>query len=431
MNDLVIVGGGLGGYTAALAAARERPDSAVTVLTRGDEFAHLTGTIDVLGYMADERWPVVTPERRMGELPENHPYTRLGEACVTEALSLFDNVTGDHYAGGETNALLMTPTGRITPTSRYPAGMAGGLVSDTRETLLVGFQELSAFDAYYLADTFDDQLPYTVTGESISLDIALSEPLSESFANALDGDDSDRVRPEDDQPETRKPPEETFDSPLEALVETLREKLDVEHRLGLPAVLGLDDHRHVRETIEEQLSVDVFEIPIGHPHLGGQRLERLLEERLTAHDVTIESVSIDGFEHRGDKIQRIECEQDGESVTYSGHEFVLATGGLETGGLVSDQTGVSEPVFDCYVPHPDDRTEWSVSAPLDDQPFASFGVSVDDQLRPLTERDTPLFANLRAVGPLLGGTNFATQKSRSGVAVVTGYAAGRTAIREG
>jgi glycerol-3-phosphate dehydrogenase subunit B len=309
--------------------------------------------------------------------------------------------------------------------------MAGGLVSDTRETLLVGFQELSAFDAYYLADTFDDQLPYTVTGESISLDIALSEPLSESFANALDGDDSDRVRPEDDQPETRKPPEETFDSPLEALVETLREKLDVEHRLGLPAVLGLDDHRHVRETIEEQLSVDVFEIPIGHPHLGGQRLERLLEERLTAHDVTIESVSIDGFEHRGDKIQRIECEQDGESVTYSGHEFVLATGGLETGGLVSDQTGVSEPVFDCYVPHPDDRTEWSVSAPLDDQPFASFGVSVDDQLRPLTERDTPLFANLRAVGPLLGGTNFATQKSRSGVAVVTGYAAGRTAIREG
>jgi glycerol-3-phosphate dehydrogenase subunit B len=436
MNDIVVIGGGLGGYMAALSAARERPHGQITLLTRDDEFAHHPGTIDVLGYVGDQRYPVVTPERRMNELADEHPYIRVGEQRSTEAFSLFDDVTDDHYKGTlEKNVLLMSPTGRVTPTSRYPAGMAAGLVSDSRETLVVGIQGLSEFDAYYLADTFDTQLPYTVNGESISLNVELSENPALSIARALDGDasQSDAARAtaatdDANQPDTRTSDEQTFETPLDELIERVREKLDIEQRLGLPAVLGLTDHRRIRETIQERLAVDVFEIPIGHPHIGGLRLERLLDARLRSHGVTVESVTVEGYEQRGDSIQRIECDQDGTAATYSGHGYILATGGLETGGLVSDRTGVREPIFDCHVSHPSDRAEWSAADLLDDQPFAEFGVTVDDQLRPQTERGTPEFSNLRAVGPLLGGTNFTAQKSRSGVAVITGYTAGMAAI---
>jgi len=62
-----------------------------------------------------------------------------------------------------------------------------------------------------------------------------------------------------------------------------------------------------------------------------------------------------------------------------------------------------------------------------DHPFTRFGVETDDRLRPLDARGEPVFDNLRAAGAVLGGYDFAAEKSGSGVSIATGYAAGRAA----
>ena len=106
---------------------------------------------------------------------------------------------------------------------------------------------------------------------------------------------------------------------------------------------------------------------------------------------------------------------------------MLATGGLVGKGVRSDRERAFEPIFDCHVPHPADRYDWFVDDVFGDQPYARFGLPVDRDLRPLDAGDALEFANLRAAGAVLGGYDFAAEKSGGGVSLATGYVAGRRA----
>jgi glycerol-3-phosphate dehydrogenase subunit B len=55
-------------------------------------------------------------------------------------------------------------------------------------------------------------------------------------------------------------------------------------------------------------------------------------------------------------------------------------------------------------------------------------VRTDDTLRPLDASGSVEFENLRAAGSVLGGYDFAAEKSGSGVSIATGHAAGRAAV---
>ena len=83
-TDIVVVGSGLAGMSAALTAAQS--GKKVTLLTHGvGTLAISSGCIDVLGYMNGVR--VVDPLESMEALPEEHPYRLIGGAeTVREAL---------------------------------------------------------------------------------------------------------------------------------------------------------------------------------------------------------------------------------------------------------------------------------------------------------------------------------------------------------
>jgi len=100
-------------------------------------------------------------------------------------------------------------------------------------------------------------------------------------------------------------------------------------------------------------------------------------------------------------------------------------------GVRSERERVFEPIFDCHVPHAADRYDWFVDDVFGDQPYARFGLPVDRDLRPLDASDEPEFSNLRAAGAVLGGYDFAAEKSGAGVSLATGYVAGRRAASEG
>jgi glycerol-3-phosphate dehydrogenase subunit B len=421
-SEVVVVGGGLAGATAALAAARGGADVRL-LANKKSTLRHASGLIDVLGYVpgADggRDGPVVDPLAAMSDLPEGHPYATVGVDAVREGLALFDDVAGEAYRGGHTgrNALVPTTGGTVKPTARYPAATAAGVASDDRPTLFVGFRRLTDFDGRMLAEGLAAAgVPFETVGAEVEFpgDLRADARLTR-YAKLLDEDD----------------PVEGGRGARAALARAVEPHLDGAERVGFPALLGDDRRDEVRAELSDRLGADVFEVPGGPPSLPGLRLEDLLFDALDEAGVGMSTGNpVVDYEARDGRLTGVEVDSEGRRVPYAAEEFVLATGGLVGKGLDSDREGVREPLFDCHVPHPADRYDWFVDDAFGDQPFARFGVVTDDRLRPLDADGEPEFENLRAAGGVLGGADVATEKSASGVSLASGLAAGRAAADE-
>jgi len=418
-SDVLVVGGGLAGLTGALSAAREGADVRL-VSYKQSTLRQASGLVDVLGYTPEGDGPLTDPFATIPSLPDRHPYRTVGVETVREALSLFDDAVptyeGDHT---DANALVPTHGGTVKPTARYPAGASAGLASDDRDTLLVGVEEMVDFDAPHVAAHLDAAgVPFDVRGETIRFpgDLRADAKVTR-YAKLLDTDGEVAVR-------GRKVPAR------DALAQRVNPLLESEARVGFPAILGDDEHAAVRAALEEKLGVDVFEVPMGPPSLPGLRLEDALFDALDDAGVSIETgnpvVDFDGE----DRVERVFVEKNGARIPNSADQYVLATGGFVGKGIESDREGVSEPIFDCHVPHAEDRYDWFETELFGDHAFARYGVATDDDLRPLDASERPEFDNLRAAGSVLGGYDFAAEKSGSGVSIATGYAAGQRAAQE-
>lgn len=407
-EDVIVIGGGLAGSISALSAARA--GASVRLISHKEStLRHASGLIDVLGYpVGEDGRPVVNPFDALDTLPDDHPYSVVGETGIREGLALFDELTGDLYVGEHTdrNALMPTQRGTVKPTARYPRSMAAGIGSDDREMLLVGFESLADFDAPLAADHLTAVgVPFEARGVTVQFPVDLR----------------------DDAKLTRFGRELERKETMTALAETIEPYLDDAERVGFSALLGKNDAAAVRDNLESHLGGPVFELPGGPPSLPGLRLEDRLFEALDAAGVHLSTgVPVVGHETDGNRVTSVLVDRGSPTPhPYHAEQFVLATGGLVGKGITSDRSGVAEPIFDCHVPHPEDRYDWFVGDAFGDHPFARFGVVPDGELRPIDAQGTPEYENLRAAGSVLGGANIAAEKSGSGVSLATGALAGR------
>ncbi len=446
-SDVLVVGGGLAGLSAAVAAARE--GAAVRLVSHKQcTLQQASGLVDALGYLPpveaaaddptatptagrtgsfDDRpdpvGPLVDPFGAVDRLPAGHPYRLVGAEAVREGLALFDDMV-DGYRGDHTdrNALVPTFGGTVKPTARYPAAAAAGLASDDRPTLVVGFRSLTDFDGRLAASRLEAAgVPFEVTGAEIGFGDSFRDDAGVTrYAHALDNDES-----LDGEPARAR---------LATAVEEAVDRADhAVERVGLPAVLGDEHPAAVRRALEEGLGVDVFEIPMGPPSLPGLRLEDQLYDALEDAGANYETgVPVVGAETTdgadgADRVVELVVDRQGTDVPYTADAVVLATGGLVGKGIDSDREGVREPILDCHVPHPGDRYEWFVDDAFGDQPFARMGVAADDRLRPVGADGDVQYDNVHVAGATLGGADVAREKSASGVSLATGLVAGREA----
>jgi glycerol-3-phosphate dehydrogenase subunit B len=413
-SETLVVGGGLAGCLAALGATRDGSDVRL-VSHKQSTLRQASGLIDVLGYQDGEL--VADPFTAIAETPAGHPYERVGVESVRKALSVFDEVI-PNYAGAHTdrNALVPTVDGTVKPTARYPRGTAPGLASRRESTLLVGFETVVDFDAPLAAAHLERAgVPFDVRGVTLTFPGKLRADADlPRYARVLESETAET--------------DSRGLAALEALAQAVRPHLDDAERVGFPAVLGDEHSGKVRKRLESQLGVSVFEVPMGPPSLPGIRLERALFDALDDAGVRIETGNpVVDFEATDGRIEHVLVERTHQQVPYSAEQFVLATGGLVGKGIDSDREGVTEPVFDCHVPHPDDRYDWFETDAFGDHPFARFGVEIDHEMRPLAADGATEFENLRAAGAVLGGADFAAEKSGSGISIATGYRAGTLA----
>ncbi|SMO52179.1 glycerol-3-phosphate dehydrogenase subunit GlpB [Halorubrum cibi] len=453
-SEVLVVGGGMAGITAAIAAAREGADTRL-VSHKASTLRQASGLIDALGYLPatepakplregpptagrnldpdewpDPEGPLTDPFEAIDRLPEDHPYRLVGADALREGLELFDDLVGDAYLGGHTdrNALVPTFGGSVKPTARYPASAAAGLASDDRPTLIVGFRSLTEYDARAFADRLAAaDVPFDVAGAEVEFAEAFrADAKITRLAKALDRD----------EPIDGTPAREAL---AKAVGPHLHDVVDEEggvdrvERVGFPAFLGDDHPAEVRADLGDRLGADVFEIPMGPPSLPGLRLEDLLYDALDDAGVRFETgTPAVGYAvtDAGDRIDHLVMDRKGSEVPYGAEAVVLATGGLVGKGLDSDRDGVREPVLDLHVPQPADRYEWFVDDAFGEQPYARFGVRPDERLRPLDETGEVAYGNIRVAGAVVGGADVAREKSASGVSLATGLVAGREAARE-
>ncbi|WP_423744954.1 glycerol-3-phosphate dehydrogenase subunit GlpB (plasmid) [Haladaptatus sp. SPP-AMP-3] len=417
-DDVVVVGGGIAGMATALSAARE--GAQVRLLSHKEStLRHASGLIDVLGY---DDGLVADPFEAISGLPDEHPYRIVGEEGIRDGLDLLDSVTD--YAGGHTdrNALVPTFGGRIKPTARYPKTSASGLASDDRDTLLVGFETVTDFDAPLAAERLSADVPFDARGVTVAFpgDFRTDARITR-LAHALD--ENERIERTRNGISTSLPVRT-------ALAERVESHLGGAERVGFPAMLGEERPGEVIASLEAELGADVFEVPMGPPSLPGMRLETAFHDALKDEGVrTTSGNPVVDFEG-DDELEAVVVERNGAEIPFYGDQFVLATGGLVGKGIDSTRERVSEPIFDCHVPAPEDRYDWSDPEAFGEHSFARFGVETDDELRVLDADGEPEFDNLRAAGGVLGGYDFAAEKSGSGVSLSTGVVAGRIASEQ-
>ncbi|WP_411963453.1 glycerol-3-phosphate dehydrogenase subunit GlpB [Haloferax sp. YSMS24] len=415
-DDVLVVGGGIAACTAALSAAET--GARVRLLAhKTSTLRQASGLVDVLGY-ADGDGPFSDPFAGLDSLPDDHPYHVVGEDGIRDGLRLFDEAVGDAYRGGhtDTNALVVTHGGTVKPTARYPESVASGLASAAGDMLLVGVEGLTDFDAPVAADHLSAAgVPFDVRGVTVPFPKSFrSDAKVTRFAKALDRDE-----------------EVSGKTVRSVLAETVAAELDGETRVGFPAMLGDDHGEEVRDELAGRLGVPVFEVPTGPPSLLGLKLEDALFDALDEAGVRISTGNpAVGYEATDGRIETVYVDQKSRQTPYEADQIVLATGGLVGKGLDSDRESVTEPVFGCHVPHPEDRYEWSETEAFGDHAFARFGVVLDDELRPVAEDGESHFENLRAAGGVVGGADVAREKSASGVSLATGAVAGRLAGEE-
>ena len=415
--DVVVIGDGLAGRLAALAAA-ERGAAVHLVADAEDASRHGSGLIDVLGHPPDSVGPHASPFEAIATLPSSHPYARLGIETVRSAFGFLDRHLDAPYVGLEDgrNAIFPGPVGTPLVAFGYPCSVRAGSLSRSADLLLVDVDPLTGFDASMAARTLREaDPPAAVDAASIDLSAEIEAGAGRQWiASRLD--------------------REVVTEPVErSLAPVFREALesvaDGHARIGIPAMLGVDHWPEIHRRIDSLLDPDVFEIPTGPPSVLGMRLDRAVNEAVASSPVyRTRGPRAVSYRDQDGSIQAVGIEREATVEWVAGSEFVLATGGLIGGGLRVTADRIEEPLFGCPVDGPG-RGTWTAADPFDSHPFARSGVAVDDALRPLAG-GTPLWSNLRAAGDVLGHFDPVQEGSGAGVAVATGYAAGRAAARE-
>jgi glycerol-3-phosphate dehydrogenase subunit B len=195
-------------------------------------------------------------------------------------------------------------------------------------------------------------------------------------------------------------------------------------------VLGLSPASRVAERVAEVAGLAVAEIVADVPSVPGVRLQAAIEAALAHAGVEVVTGELAG------------ATGPDAPVMAGGRElraarWVLATGRF-VGGGIRRRGALAEPALGLPVQAAEGREAGvhlagrpAASLTVRDrrapQPLLSAGLRVDALLRPLDERGRPIHPGLFAAGAVIGGHEHATDGTGLGVAILTGYLAGRAA----
>ncbi len=406
--EILVIGGGMAGVAAALSAVEAGRRVALVKRAPGAT-SMSTGAFDLAPH--PRGWHLAKPDRDPTQLEclealvrasPGHPYALIGRANEAEYLQeAFSFVLEKLEAGGLPHANFdprdpghhaVTSTGRLR---RAASSQASHVLRDFNpDRARIGVVRLARCLGGLTG-------PPPMGGNVIEVDW----PSSKNAPFLLPADIGKLL---DEEGESRR-----F---VEIVVAACKGR-GFSH-IVLPPVLGVFRTREILNELEEATRAVCCEALGGEASLPGIRLENALRRSLERAGVTVETGrTLDGA----------------EVLERRGGPVVLASGRFIGGGVARRQGSMTETVFGLPIhdgeSYLDDQPAEMLSCRSYRGPHSLFraGLRVDDLLRPLDMGNRPLHETFFAAGSVIGGYDPHVDGCGLGVAVVTGYRAGRLA----
>lgn len=374
MTSVVVVGGGIAGYTAAMAARRDGAN--VTVVARAPGATALyAGGMEIV----DDLEAILTSHA-------HHPFTRLGIDAVGLATELDNAVTTLQVALAK-EGLPFEGTwrslghyadihGLARPANLVPATVRGGELRGLmgKRVAVIGIPEVGDYDAASAAQALKELHGVEAFAEEVAMsDLPPAAALTDLYG--------------------RRAP--------------VPKGIKAESIAYPPGFAKLPDNG--------------FELLAAPPSPHGWRLQQAIGLGAIAAEVT--SFDVDGG--------RVTAARAGDR-TFRADAFVLATGRHIGGGLRAGRT-TTEPLLGLGVfyggePARTMATRLHHLRYLDPAEEMRIGLMTDKRLHPLSEDGAATYSNLYAAGAVLGGYDY-SGPCGFGVPILTGWLAGKFAAK--
>lgn len=410
-TEILVIGAGLAGLIAAAKSA-ESGKKVILVAKGSGTLSVSSGCIDLWGYTLTDSKICSQPIKEIKQLVRSkpgHPYAKAVDV-LEESLDFLQAILKENdnpYAAcPDGNWVLPTALGTVRPTYLAPLSMAVPSLKKPKHILVVGFRELKDFypEVFLRNLRKNIDLPVDCDLEAVQVSTGGYEINPSTLAGRLE------------RKEVRR-----------QVIEQIRSSIKSDSCVLFPPVLGERRNTKAASELAAELGCTVFEIADIPPSLPGVRLQQTLLHHLKSRGVEVISNSqITHAEIKDGKCLSVVAEGLYRQFSIKAESYVLATGSFFGGGLVASSDTVKERIFNLPV-HTNDN--WSRREFLDiaGQPFNEFGIQVNDKLQPVDEAGVIVAENLYAAGAVIAGANFAIEKSGNGIALVTGYKAGKLA----
>lgn len=400
--DIVILGGGLAGLTAGIELVKA--GRRVAIISAGQSSLHFSsGSFELLGYNR-EGHPVERPLEAMSELPDTHPYSRIGMDSIRrnvekivpmlEAAGL--EVNGSH----ERNHWRLTPMG-VMKTAWLSVG--DYLKIDSRDSFPyrhIALVNLKGFLDFYPRFIAAGLEPRGVRCSMAEVSIPVLDQQRESatemravnIARILHGD------------------------ALEQLAHEINGATGDAEAILFPAVTSFEkmtDMRLLKELVRKPLHY-IATMGTSVPGIRTQIMLQKYFRRLGGYYMIGDAIVKGKF--NGSRLESVQTVNFGDDFLKAEH-FIFAGGSFFSHGLQATPDRIVEPVFDLDVPAPTVRAEWFDIDIFKRQPYMSYGIATDGDFRAMKGGNA--IDNLYVVGSSLAGAESLIEGSGAGVAALS------------
>lgn len=215
------------------------------------------------------------------------------------------------------------------------------------------------------------------------------------------------------------------------LADALREQLRVTRAetVILPAIIGLERAAITIEQLQSAVGVRIVEALSVLPSVPGWRLQAALERMLRAHKVDWRAGQVVAEARTHEKLDRVNVQMANGSTLVRAKAFVLATGKFIGGGITAEPQ-LREPALACpiWIDHLGERFETvepltlTNAERLEEQPLLEAGVQHDAEGRPVSLTGGLFYENVWTAGAVRAGVS-----NSLGRAAAEGWAAGERA----